>query len=171
MSVCYTEKYTEDYQVVPGTTVLSSSDTIYQNVYSADVCARLCSNYNGFNCKSFDYCDGISTCYLGKTHFYDVPQTDLMDAPMCNHYSRKYFGIEFQNDKSNHGYAAKVQSNKKPMCCNVSDEMVQLSTTWNPTLQRCPDMYLRKFFFVKKRNGCFCLDLHDIVSFCNLNES
>ena len=72
-----------------GTTVLSSSDTIYQNIYSADECGKLCNNYKGFNCKSFDYCDGISTCYLGRTHYYDVPKSDKVDTPMCNHYSSK----------------------------------------------------------------------------------
>jgi len=83
------EKYTQDYQPFAGVTVLSSSDTIYQNVFSADECAKLCSNYNGFSCKSFDYCDGISTCYLGRTHYFDVPKTDLLIKPMCNHYSRE----------------------------------------------------------------------------------
>lgn len=93
----YSKKYSADYQMIAGTTVLSSSDTIYQNIYSADQCAQLCSNYNGFNCKSFDYCDGISTCYLGKTHFYDVPQTDIQDSPMCDHFSRKYLA-DFQKN-------------------------------------------------------------------------
>ncbi|KAH3695076.1 uncharacterized protein LOC127861585 isoform X2 [Dreissena polymorpha] len=86
----YSKKYTVDYQLVQGKTVLSSTDTIYQNIYSADQCGQLCSNYNGFNCKSFDYCDGISTCFLGKTHYFDVPQSDVQDSPMCDHYSRKY---------------------------------------------------------------------------------
>ncbi|XP_045160293.2 uncharacterized protein LOC123525366 [Mercenaria mercenaria] len=86
----YTKKYTADYQMFKGTTVLSGSDTIYQNIYSADECGKLCTNYNGFNCKSFDYCDDISTCYLGRTHYFDVPQADKLDSPMCNHYSRKY---------------------------------------------------------------------------------
>lgn len=86
----YSKKYTVNYQLFQGLTVLSSSDTIYQNIYSADECGKLCTNYNGFDCKSFDYCDDISTCYLGRAHYYDIPQTDKVDSPMCNHYSRKY---------------------------------------------------------------------------------
>ncbi|XP_045160291.2 uncharacterized protein LOC123525365 isoform X4 [Mercenaria mercenaria] len=86
----YSKKYTVDYEMVPGTTVLSSSDVFYQNVYSADMCAKLCSAYDEFSCKSFDYCDEISTCYLGRTHFYDVPKADKVHSPICSHFSRQY---------------------------------------------------------------------------------
>ena len=77
--------------MIEGQTVLSSSDVIYQDVYSADMCAKLCSNYQGFDydCKSFDYCDYLSTCYLGKTHYYDVPKADIQLTPSCTHYSSK----------------------------------------------------------------------------------
>ena len=83
------EKYTVNYEMIEGQTVLSSSDVIYQDVYSADMCAKLCSNYQGFDydCKSFDYCDYLSTCYLGKTHYYDVPKADIQMTPDCTHYS------------------------------------------------------------------------------------
>ncbi|XP_052774803.1 uncharacterized protein LOC128213258 [Mya arenaria] len=107
----YSKKYSADYQMIAGTTVLSSSDTIYQNIYTADQCAQLCSNYNGFNCKSFDFCDGISTCYLGKTHFYDVPQSDRQDSPMCNHFSRKYL--------------ADFQKNSRMQLLNKADRIIQ----------------------------------------------
>ena len=85
------EKYTVNYEMIEGQTVLSSSDVIYQDVYSADMCAKLCSNYQGFDydCKSFDYCDYLSTCYLGKTHYYDVPKADIQMTPSCTHYSSK----------------------------------------------------------------------------------
>ena len=84
------EKYTANYEMLQGQTVLSSSNAVYQNIYSADECAKLCSNYQEFSCKSFDYCDYISTCYLGKNHYYDLPKADIEFTPICNHYSSKY---------------------------------------------------------------------------------
>lgn len=89
-SSVFTGKYTANYEMIKGHTVLSSSNAIYQNIFSADECGKLCSNYNGFSCKSFDYCQDLSTCYLGKTHYYDVPQPDIQLTPMCNHYSSEY---------------------------------------------------------------------------------
>lgn len=86
----YTKKYSVDYQKVPGVTILSSSDVIYQNTYTADQCAKLCSMYDEFSCKSFDYCANISMCYLGRTHYYDIPKADVQLSPMCTHYSRNY---------------------------------------------------------------------------------
>lgn len=86
----YSRSYTSDYEMKKGLTVLSSSNAIYQNIYTADECGKLCNNYNAFSCKSFDYCDDLSTCYLGKTHFYDVPKANRQLTPSCNHYSRNY---------------------------------------------------------------------------------
>ena len=91
------EKYTANYQMIAGTTLLSSSNFIYQNIYSADECGKLCSNFNGFSCKSFDYCPDLSTCYLGKTHYYDVPQANIQLTPMCNHYSSKKGSTSLEN--------------------------------------------------------------------------
>ncbi|KAJ8306626.1 hypothetical protein KUTeg_017171 [Tegillarca granosa] len=84
----YTTKFTE----VPGTTLLSSSNVIYQNIFSANQCAKLCVDLNEFNCKSFDYCDDIGSCFLGKTHYFDAPKSNIKADPMCNHWSRNYLG-------------------------------------------------------------------------------
>ncbi|KAK3607662.1 hypothetical protein CHS0354_010649 [Potamilus streckersoni] len=100
----YIRKYSAAFNQIPGTTVLSSSDAIYQNIFSSDECAKLCTDYDGFNCKSFDFCDDISTCFLGKTHYYDVPKANIQTDPMCSHYSLKYL-YDFQK------YSRKVIQN------------------------------------------------------------
>ncbi|XP_055956297.1 uncharacterized protein LOC126818106 [Patella vulgata] len=86
----YTRSYTAKFTETPGTTVLSSSDTIYQNINSDNQCARLCVDYNEFDCKSFDYCPNINTCFLGRKHVFDVPKSNIQEDPQCNHYSRNY---------------------------------------------------------------------------------
>ena len=73
--------------MIAGKTVLSQSDTIYQQIYDDNQCAKLCVDYTGFTCKSFDYCEDIGACFLGKTHFYDAPQTNIKSDLLCNHYS------------------------------------------------------------------------------------
>ncbi|XP_056019753.1 uncharacterized protein LOC130054319 [Ostrea edulis] len=86
----YIRDYTSKFTKLPGQTVLSSSNVIYQQVFDTNQCAKLCDNYMGFNCKSFDFCFDIGTCFLGKTHVLDVPKADVISNPMCNHYSRNY---------------------------------------------------------------------------------
>ncbi|XP_025111270.1 uncharacterized protein LOC112574418 [Pomacea canaliculata] len=86
----YRRNYTSDYEKFDGQTVLSATDAIYQNVISDSACAKLCNNYNGFHCESFDYCSNIRTCFLGRTHYYDVPKANIKQAPACAHYSRSY---------------------------------------------------------------------------------
>ncbi|XP_062619530.1 uncharacterized protein LOC134281083 [Saccostrea cucullata] len=86
----YIRDYTSKFTQLPGQTVLSSSNVIYQQIYDTNQCAKLCDNYQAFNCKSFDYCSDIGTCFLGKTHVFDVPKADVISNPMCNHYSRNY---------------------------------------------------------------------------------
>lgn len=88
--VCLTGNYTSDYQKFDGQTVLSNSDTVYQNVFSDSSCAKLCTYYTSFNCKSFDYCPDLGTCFLGRMHFYDVPKANIKQEPMCDHYSREF---------------------------------------------------------------------------------
>ncbi|XP_071140792.1 uncharacterized protein [Mytilus edulis] len=86
----YIRDYTAKFSKIAGTTVLSNSDTIYQNIYDENQCAKLCVDYNGFNCKSFDFCTDIGTCFLGKTHYYDAPQVNIKSDLLCNHWSRNY---------------------------------------------------------------------------------
>ena len=106
MYCCYTAKltnnmlytgvlgdYTAKFSKIAGTTVLSNSDTIYQNIYDENQCAKLCVDYNGFNCKSFDFCTDIGTCFLGKTHYYDAPQVNIKSDLLCNHWSSKLIDI------------------------------------------------------------------------------
>lgn len=84
----FTGDYTSKFTKLPGQTVLSSSSVIYQQVFDTNQCAKLCDNYQAFNCKSFDFCFDIGTCFLGKSHVFDVPKADVISNPMCNHYSR-----------------------------------------------------------------------------------
>lgn len=86
----YIRDYTSKFSKLPGQTVLSSSSVIYQQVFDTNQCAKLCDNYQAYNCKSFDFCFDIGTCFLGKTHVFDVPKADVISNPMCNHYSRNY---------------------------------------------------------------------------------
>ncbi|XP_060562071.1 uncharacterized protein LOC132721715 isoform X2 [Ruditapes philippinarum] len=88
-SYLYIKKYTVDFEMIPGTTVLSSSNTVY-HVNSVEMCAKLCISYKSFSCKSFEFCDNTSTCVLGHSHFYDIPKSYMKDSAICNHYSRKY---------------------------------------------------------------------------------
>lgn len=86
----YIRDYTSKFTQLPGQTVLSSSSVIYQQVFDTNQCAKLCDNYQAFNCKSFDFCFDIGTCFLGKSHVFDVPKGDIISNPMCNHFSRNY---------------------------------------------------------------------------------
>ena len=91
LKCCFLGDYTSKFTQLPGQTVLSSSSVIYQQVFDTNQCAKLCDNYQAFNCKSFDFCFDIGTCFLGKSHVFDVPKGDIISNPMCNHFSRKYF--------------------------------------------------------------------------------
>ena len=79
----------------PGQTVLPQLDIVYQRVGTADQCASLCFNYAGFFCKSFDYCELINTCVIGRTHILDVPKSQVNIEPMCSHYSSKWAFLVF----------------------------------------------------------------------------
>jgi hypothetical protein len=81
--------YTANYEQYSGISILSSSNTIYQNVQTASQCAKLCTTYDLFHCESFDFCTDISACYLGQTHYYDTPKANVQQAPNCVHFSRK----------------------------------------------------------------------------------
>ena len=70
--------------------MLSNSSSIYQSVVSASQCAKLCTYYDSFHCESFDFCTDISTCFLGKVHYYDAPKANIKQMPSCVHYSREY---------------------------------------------------------------------------------
>nr|XP_022319141.1 uncharacterized protein LOC111121934 [Crassostrea virginica] len=96
----YIRDYTSKFVETAGTTVLSSSNTIYQMILDTNQCAKLCVDYQGFPCKSFDYCPDIGTCYLGRSHVYDVPKAQIQSNPMCNHWSRRYLD-DFQLSQSN----------------------------------------------------------------------
>lgn len=63
---------------------------IYQKIVGAEMCAKLCSDLQKFNCKSFEYCDDISSCGLSPTHFMDIPRSDIKAEPLCDHYTSKY---------------------------------------------------------------------------------
>ncbi|XP_056019755.1 uncharacterized protein LOC125671708 isoform X2 [Ostrea edulis] len=82
--------YSNKFVETPGTTVLSTSNAVYQQIFDTNQCAKFCVDYQGFSCKSFDFCPDIGTCFLGKSHVYDVPKAQIKVSPMCNHWSRKY---------------------------------------------------------------------------------
>ncbi|KAL5022689.1 hypothetical protein ScPMuIL_001844 [Solemya velum] len=86
----YIRDYTNQFSKTSGQTALSSANVIYQSIGNANQCAKLCKNYNEFECKSFDYCAYIGLCYLGRRHILDVPVSSIKSNPMCNHYSRNY---------------------------------------------------------------------------------
>ncbi|KAK7502193.1 hypothetical protein BaRGS_00006557, partial [Batillaria attramentaria] len=86
----YFRNYSANYQQFSGQTVLSNSDTIYQNVISPNQCAKLCTYYTSFHCESFDFCTDLNTCYLGRTHYYDAPKANIQQTPTCSHYSRNF---------------------------------------------------------------------------------
>ena len=69
--------------------MLSNSPAIYQSVVTASQCAKLCTYYDSFHCESFDFCTDISTCFLGKVHYYDAPKANIKQMPSCVHYSRE----------------------------------------------------------------------------------
>ncbi|XP_067677435.1 uncharacterized protein [Haliotis asinina] len=86
----YIRDYTAKFIELKGTTVVSDSDTIYQNINTPNQCAKLCTDYQGFPCKSFDFCPNINACFLGHKHVFDSPKANVKQDPTCNHYSRNY---------------------------------------------------------------------------------
>ncbi|XP_048256436.1 uncharacterized protein LOC124115364 [Haliotis rufescens] len=86
----YIRDYTAKFTELKGTTVVSDSDTIYQNINTPNQCAKLCTDYQSFPCKSFDFCPNINACFLGHTHVFDTPKGHVKQDPTCNHYSRNY---------------------------------------------------------------------------------
>ncbi|XP_041360235.1 uncharacterized protein LOC121376435 [Gigantopelta aegis] len=128
----FVRDYTSKYTQLPGTTTLSKSDSIYQSINNANQCAKLCTDYNGFNCKSFDYCPDIHTCFLGRTHVFDLPKAQINVQPTCNHYSRNYADdfkkitnkvIRLQDNRIVFGLSAEQCAK---MC--VEEEMFQCSS-------------------------------------------
>ncbi|XP_046544811.1 uncharacterized protein LOC124255018 [Haliotis rubra] len=86
----YIRDYTAKFTELKGTTVVSDSDTIYQNINTPNQCAKLCTDYQSFPCKSFDFCPNINACFLGHKHVFDTPKANVKQDPTCNHYSRNY---------------------------------------------------------------------------------
>ncbi|XP_064606903.1 uncharacterized protein LOC135471555 [Liolophura sinensis] len=86
----YSRNYSSKYTKTPGTVILERGQVIYQKIVGAEMCAKLCSDLHKFTCKSFQYCDDISTCALSPTHFMDIPRSDIKAEPLCDHYTRNY---------------------------------------------------------------------------------
>ncbi|XP_064606245.1 uncharacterized protein LOC135471113 [Liolophura sinensis] len=86
----YGRSYLYKFSKSPGEVMLSQSNLIYQNIFEANQCAKLCVGLQEFSCKSFEFCEDIKGCVLGQTHKLDIPETLIKSEPNCDHYSRNY---------------------------------------------------------------------------------
>ncbi|KAL4236320.1 hypothetical protein ACF0H5_004707 [Mactra antiquata] len=88
----YPRKYSDSYSPTPSSIYIDTGSKKITGVTSVDICAKVCSNSTSFNCRSFDFCLGTSTCYLSDKHGLDIPKSKVAQTPSssCTHYSKKY---------------------------------------------------------------------------------
>ncbi|OWF45376.1 uncharacterized protein LOC110457136 [Mizuhopecten yessoensis] len=86
----YSRNYLDRYTSSPGMVVSVTADKELDKVNSDNLCAKQCSEYSGFPCKSFEYCSNTKTCRLMKKHQLDFPASSLVTSPTCSFYTRNY---------------------------------------------------------------------------------
>lgn len=86
----YSRTYLDKYTPSPGMVVSVAADKEIDSVNSDNLCAKQCSQYTGFPCKSFQYCSNTKTCRLMKKHQLDFPANALVASPTCSFYTRNY---------------------------------------------------------------------------------
>ncbi|XP_033737433.1 uncharacterized protein LOC117325374 isoform X2 [Pecten maximus] len=86
----YSRTYLDKYTPNPGMVVSVTADKEIDMVNSDNLCAKQCSQYDGFPCKSFEYCFNTKTCRLMKKHRLDLPANSLVASPTCSFYTRNY---------------------------------------------------------------------------------
>lgn len=86
----YSRSYAYQFDKYEGQTALTDSDYVYQAITNENQCAKLCMDLQAFECMSFEFCGEIKACILGKSHFLDIPKTDIKYGTKCDHYSRGY---------------------------------------------------------------------------------
>ncbi|KAL3870120.1 hypothetical protein ACJMK2_042731 [Sinanodonta woodiana] len=86
----YGRNYLDSYVPSPGMIPITMHDTAVTNVPDVNSCARQCTSYNAYTCKSFDYCPGTMNCYLRKSRALSVSPVSLSASGQCSHYKRNY---------------------------------------------------------------------------------
>ncbi|GAB1610699.1 hypothetical protein Ahia01_001356300 [Argonauta hians] len=93
----YNRNYINEFNKHPGKSMVMKGDKSV-DADNAMLCAKQCSENKDFPCESFEYCENLGECTLGKVHIMDTPDTDISFAPYCDIYSRKFIS-EFHATK------------------------------------------------------------------------
>lgn len=78
---------------MPGTQLERDPQTTYFNV-TVENCAQMCEQTEDYICRSFDYFNSKSTCYLYQENLQDIDKAGKVTGKTnedCSHYSRLYF--------------------------------------------------------------------------------
>ncbi|XP_048762219.2 uncharacterized protein LOC125670858 [Ostrea edulis] len=86
----YSRYFLDQYTVSSGVTYSVAADATIHNVPSANLCAKQCSQYTKFSCKSFEYCSSTKNCLLLKVHELDIAASSASPSLTCSFYSRNY---------------------------------------------------------------------------------
>lgn len=87
----YSRYFLDQYTESSGLTYSVKADATLPNVPSANLCAKLCSQYTAFQCKSFEYCTSTKNCLLLKMHELDMVGKTASKSLTCSFYSKNYF--------------------------------------------------------------------------------
>ncbi|XP_060077531.1 uncharacterized protein LOC132557063 [Ylistrum balloti] len=86
----YSRTYLDRYTPSPGMVIPVPADKETDGINSDNLCAKQCSQYEAFPCKSFEYCSNTRSCLLMKKHQLDFPSNSLVSNPICSFYTRNY---------------------------------------------------------------------------------
>lgn len=87
LRLLFTGYFLDQYTVSSGLTYSVKADATLPNVPSANLCAKLCSQYTAFQCKSFEYCTSTKNCLLLKIHELDMVGNTASPSLTCSFYS------------------------------------------------------------------------------------
>ncbi|XP_061191548.1 uncharacterized protein LOC133199694 [Saccostrea echinata] len=86
----YSRYFLDQYTVSSGVIYSVKADATIPNVPTANLCAKMCSQYTKFPCKSFEYCTSTKNCLLLKVHELDLEATAASPSLTCTFYSRNF---------------------------------------------------------------------------------
>lgn len=89
----FTGYFLDQYTESSGLTYSVKADATLPNVPSANLCAKLCSQYTAFQCKSFEYCTSTKNCLLLKIHELEMVGNTASPSLTCSFYSSEYMYI------------------------------------------------------------------------------
>ena len=96
------EKTLYDFKLLPQTQLNLSPRSKYLNI-TTEVCAQLCTDTEGYVCRSFDFFNSSNNCFLYEANIRDIHFTGVVlpiENPNCSHYSRNSGHLNIVKNKN-----------------------------------------------------------------------